>query len=228
MSDERPAGQAAEQASAHTVAVVVGGAPIRPPDRNFDAVVVADSGLDVALAAGLQPTWLVGDLDSISPIGLQWAQQHGVPIERHPADKDDTDTALALRCAASLGADELVVLGADITSRLDHLLATLVCLGDASLASFQRITAALGSTHVHVLHPGHRVCLTLPTDRVFSLLALHGDCAGVDVTDARWPLCDAVVAAGSSLGISNQSLGRPVTVSVTSGVLTIIVPEVVS
>jgi thiamine pyrophosphokinase len=215
-------------ATHHTVAVVVGGGPIRPPTQRFDAVVVADGGLDVALTAGLEPTQLVGDLDSISSAGLLWATEHGLPIERHPADKDDTDTALALRCAASLGAAEVVVLGADITSRLDHLLGTIICLGDPTMAGLERITAHLGGTDVHVVHGGHRATLTLSAGRVFSLLALHGDCSGVTVTAARWPLCDAVLRSGSSLGISNESLGEPVTVAVASGVLTIVVPETVS
>lgn len=217
-----------ELAISRTVAVVVGGGPIRPATQHFDAVVVADSGLDVALAAGLEPTQLIGDLDSISPEGLLWATEHDLPIERHPADKDDTDIALALRCAAALGADEVVVLGADVTSRLDHLLGTIICLGDPTMASIDRITAHLGSTDVHVVHPGHRTTLTLPIGRVFSLLALHGDCAGVIVTAARWPLRDARLRAGSSLGISNESLGQPVTVSAASGVLTVVVPETVS
>lgn len=208
-----------------TVAVVVGGGPIRPPDRRFGAVVVADGGLDVALAAGLVPTILVGDLDSISPEGARWAADHGLPIQRHPAEKDDTDTALALRCAAALLPDEVVVLGADLTTRLDHLLGTLICLGDATMAGTERITAHLGSTHVFVVHPGRRRTLTLPAGSVFSLLALHGDCVGVGVTSARWPLCNARLRAGSSLGISNESIGEPVDVSVASGVLTIVIPE---
>ena len=212
-----------------SLAVVVGGAPIRPPDRRFDAVIVADSGLDVALAAGLEPTLLVGDMDSISPDGLSWAGARDVPVQRHPADKDDTDTALAVRCAASMGAadggDEMLVLGADATSRLDHLLGTLVCLGDRALEIFADVTAHLGGTHVHVLHPGHGTVLILAEGRVFSLLALHGDCAGITVGDARWPLTDARLCAGSTLGISNESLGRPVSVAVTTGVLTVIVPE---
>lgn len=218
--------------SGRSLAVVVGGAPIRPPDRRFDAVIVADSGLDVALAAGLEPTLLVGDLDSISPEGLSWATEVAVPVQRHPPDKDDTDTALAVRRAASMaaadGSDEMLVLGADITSRLDHLLGTLICLGDRALDGFADVTAHLGGTHVHVLHPGHSTVLNLAAGRVFSLLSLHGDCAGITVADARWPLTDARLCAGSTLGISNESLGRSVTVSVTTGVLTVIVPEVVS
>ena len=222
----------AERAITNSVAVVVGGGPITPPDRSFDAVIVADSGLDVALAARLEPTLLVGDLDSISPEGLLWAADHSVPIQRHPTDKDDTDTALALRCAATMtplhGDSEVMVLGADVTSRLDHLLGTMVCLGDPVLASVGRVTAHLGATHVHVLHPGQRTTLQLDVGRVFSLLALHGQCDGVVVSDARWPLADATLQPGSTLGISNESLGRPVAVAVAKGVLTIIVPEVVA
>jgi thiamine pyrophosphokinase len=137
-----------------------------------------------------------------------------------------------VRCAASMsaadGGDEVLVLGADITSRLDHLLGTLVCLGDRELDGFASVTAHLGGTHVHVLHPTHGIVLDLPEGRVFSLLSLHGGCAGITVADARWPLADARLDAGSTLGISNESLGRPVTVAVTTGVLTIIVPEFVS
>lgn len=211
-----------------SIAVVVGGGPICSTSVHFDVIVAADSGLDVALAAGLEPTLLVGDLDSVSPEGMSWATLHGVAVERHPVDKDDTDVALALRCAIALGADEVTVLGADVTSRLDHLLGTLVCLGDPTMAGLSRIMAELGDTHVDVLHPHHRTTIDLDPGRVFSLLALHGDCAGVTVKDARWPLTDAVLPAGSSLGISNESLGRPVDVSVTSGVLTIVIPAVVS
>jgi thiamine pyrophosphokinase len=217
---------------ARSIAVVVGGGPIRSPDGPFDAVIVADSGLDVALAAGLEPTLLVGDLDSVSPDGLRWATEHHVPVERHPADKDDTDTALAMRCAVSMasstGHDHVSVLGADVTSRLDHLIGTMICLGDPSLARFDTVTAHFGGTHVHVVHPGHVVTLELAAGRVFSLLALQGDCAGVGVTDARWPLADARLGSASTLGISNESLGRPVAVTVAKGVLSVIVPEVVS
>jgi thiamine pyrophosphokinase len=213
---------------ARTIAVVVGGGLIPPTNRHFDAVIVADSGLDVALDAGLEPTLLVGDLDSVSPEGLLWATEHELPIQRYPTDKDDTDTALAVRCAVSMGAasdhGELVLLGAVGSSRLDHLLGTFACLGHPSLAGANRVTAYVGTTRVEVVHPGHRITLELTERRVFSVLALHGGCAGVSVTGARWPLADASLPAGSTLGISNESLGDPITVSVGSGVLTVIVP----
>ena len=52
-----------------------------PPDA---VVIAADGALDHALAAGLTPAGLVGDLDSVSARGLTWAQAHAT-IERHSA-----------------------------------------------------------------------------------------------------------------------------------------------
>ncbi|MBI5089839.1 MAG: hypothetical protein HZB15_13535, partial [Actinobacteria bacterium] len=143
--------------TASCIAVVTGGGPIIAPDGPFVAVIAADSGLDSALQAGLRPTVLVGDLDSVSPSGLAWASANEVPIERHDPDKDDTDTALALRHASSLrtstGATHLRLMGGDDVGRFDHLLATVVCLGDPVLDPFDEVTARLGAPDVVVLHP---------------------------------------------------------------------------
>ncbi len=207
-----------------TAAVVVGGGSITPPRRHHDLVIAADSGLDVALAAGLIPTHLVGDLDSISAAGRAWADEHGVPVDEHPADKDLTDTTLALHTAVRLGAERLHLYGATGVGRLDHLLATLAALGDPALDELASVTAHLDGTTVHVLHPGHGVDLSLPPGAVFSLLTLHGRCDGVDVRGARWPLTRTLLTAGTTLGVSNEAVADPVRVEVAGGVLTVIVP----
>ena len=88
-----------------TVVVVTGASPLDP--AVVDAlpthaiVLAADGGLDHALAAGLTPAGLVGDLDSVSADGLAWAEEHAT-IERHDPDKDRTDTELALKMAVAL------------------------------------------------------------------------------------------------------------------------------
>ena len=68
-------------------------------------------------------------------------REHELPIDRHPTDKDDTDTALAL--AAAAGSDHLrglvvVLRGAATTDRFDHLLGSLAALGAPGSASAQR------------------------------------------------------------------------------------------
>jgi thiamine pyrophosphokinase len=212
------------------IAVVIGGGPITPTTAStsgtasFDLVVAADSGYDAAVDAGLTPTHLVGDLDSISAAGLAAAQAAGIPIEPYDPDKDHTDTTLALRRAVALGATQVTLLGPATSDRLDHLLGALTALGDPVLAGSE-VSGELGGSSVRVLHPGHTTVLHLEAAGVFSLLALHGPCDGITVTGARWPLNDARLVPGSTLGVSNESLGDPVSIGVREGVLTVIVPH---
>jgi thiamine pyrophosphokinase len=212
------------------IAVVIGGGPITPGTAStrghgpFDLVVAADSGYDAAVDAGLTPTHLVGDLDSISAAGLASARAAGIPIEPYDPDKDHTDTTLALRRAVALGATDVTLLGPATSDRLDHLLGALTALGDPVLAGCE-VSGELGGSSVRVLHPGHTTVLHLAATGVFSLLAMHGPCDGVTVSGARWPLNDARLVPGSTLGVSNESLGDPVSISGREGVLTVIVPH---
>lgn len=213
------------------IAVVVAGGPVRPPDpaRAFDAVVAVDGGLDAALAAGWLPTHVVGDFDSVSVRGARWAREHELPIEEHPTDKDATDTALALslldRIGLLAGADLLVIGGGSGAERLDHVVGTLAALGDPALAAASSVTAYLGATVVHVVHPGRPCAAPVGAGRTFSVLALHGACHGIHVEGARWPLADATLTGTSTLGISNEAERDVVDLRVATGVLTVIVPE---
>jgi thiamine pyrophosphokinase len=208
------------------VVVVIGGGALLPrfiADIATDATIIAaDSGLDHAVDAGLRPTILVGDLDSISAHGKMWAYAHELEIDQHPVDKAATDTELALARASRTDATELLVFGA-AGERFDHALGTLAALGNPVLGRFETIRLALDETSVHVMHPGRSVTIDLPQNSSFSLLALHGPCRGVEVTGARWPLSDAVLESSSTLGISNESTGL-LHIAVADGILTLVVP----
>lgn len=208
------------------VVVVIGGGPLSPyaiAEVDDDATIIAaDSGLDHAVAAGLRPTVLLGDLDSISAHGKMWAYAHEVDIDEHPADKDATDTELALRRAASTDATQLLVLGA-AGDRFDHTLGTLAALGNPVLARFETVRLLLDEVAIHVVHPGRTIDLDLPLAIPFSLLAVHGPCRGVTLTGARWPLTDAPLDTSSTRGLSNVTTGL-LHVAVADGVLTLVVP----
>ncbi len=208
------------------VVVVIGGGPLSPlAVSNVVAeatIIAADSGLDHAVAAGLRPTVLVGDLDSISAHGKMWAYAHELEIDQHPVDKGATDTELALIRATATAADDLLVFGA-IGDRFDHALGTLAALGNPALAHFETIRLMLGDTAVHVIHPGRSLTIDMPQSSSFSLLAFHGPCTGVDVTGARWPLTAASLKPWSTLGISNETTGL-LHVAVADGILTLVVP----
>ncbi len=213
------------------VAVVVGGGPLSPQAlagvSEGAFVVAADSGLDHAVAAGLQPNVLVGDLDSISAAGRMWAYRHEAEIEEHAADKDLTDTELAIQRALRVpGVSDLVLLCGSRSAhdeRLDHLLGILLALGHPTLGALNSVRAVIGNTQFQMLHPGASSALDLATRRQFSLLALHGPCGGVNVSGARWPLVEATLTGSEARGLSNETESNT-EVSVQTGVLTVVIP----
>ncbi|MEO7371501.1 MAG: thiamine diphosphokinase [Ilumatobacteraceae bacterium] len=208
------------------VVVVIGGGPLSSRAIAEIAptavVVAADSGLDHAVAAGLRPTILVGDLDSISAHGKMWAYAHELEIDQHPQDKGSTDTELALARATATDATQLLVCGAS-GDRFDHALGTLAALGNPTLSRFDSVRLLLDGTAIHVLHRDRSVDLDLAVGSPFSLLSLHGTCAGIEVTGARWPLTGAEFEPWSTLGISNEATGL-LHVAVSDGILTLVVP----
>jgi thiamine pyrophosphokinase len=210
-----------------TVVVVGGGAlsaraTAAATGVGHGAVIAADSGLDHAIAAGLRPTHLVGDLDSISAAGRMWAYAQGLAIDEHPSAKDLTDTELALAAATTAPADGLLVVGG-VGDRLDHLLGVLLALGGPAAATFADVRAIIGDNEFIVVHAHHRHELGLESGRTFSVLALHGDCRGVQVHGGRWELDGTDLAATEARGLSNVADGT-VSIALDHGTLTVVIP----
>jgi thiamine pyrophosphokinase len=207
--------------------VVTGAAPISAAAiaavPTGAVVIAADGALDHALAAGLIPAGLVGDLDSVSAEGLEWAQVHAT-IDRHDPDKDRTDTELALRMATGLHPNRLILIGAG--QRLDHTIAAIGALGHPRLTSLPVIEGWWGEQALRVVHGPGRARLVLPAGTTLSLLALHGTCSSVSIDGVRWPLDRAELHPVVGLGVSNVVTDEHVDVRLLSGVLTIIItPE---
>lgn len=87
----------------------------------------ADAGADLCRAAGVLPDALIGDMDSLSPETRAWLDEAGVPEVVYPAEKDDSDTALAVQQLFADGAEELIVIGA-LGGRMDHELANMMLM----------------------------------------------------------------------------------------------------
>lgn len=204
-----------------TVVVVAGGDPPTPEEiarLPADPVVVAaDHGLDHALAAKLKVAVAVGDMDSVSPEALTAAERSGTRIERHPADKDQTDLELALELAARL-ADRVIVIGAS-GGRLDHLIGNLTVLASPQWSGVD-IEAWLGNAQAVAVH-AHRTLEAQPGDTV-SLFAL-GAPARATTTGLKWPLNDEVLNPLTSQGVSNEATTHSPHIVVTQGVVLAII-----
>jgi len=206
------------------IVIITGAAPLLPeivaaipPDAALFAV---DGGLDHALAAGLEPTHLIGDLDSVTDDGLAWAARNA-KIERHPTDKDRTDTELALSFAAAMMPSALTVVGGG--DRLDHTIAALGALAAPDLTDVPTIDAWWDGQHIDVIHGPGAATLQLVAGSTLSLLALRRPCEKLTITGVRWELSSTRLEPLVGLGVSNQVLADDgagtVEIRLSSGVL---------
>lgn len=92
-----------------------------------DFLLCVDGGVDHILKIGIYPDMVFGDLDSISPEGLNFIEEKHIPIKRFPAIKDSTDTELAIDYLVSKKYKEIVLVGVT-GSRQDHTLGNIFLL----------------------------------------------------------------------------------------------------
>jgi thiamine pyrophosphokinase len=201
-------------AVARTAVIVIGGGGIDPgvvarlpADR---MVIAADSGLDHAMALGLDVDLLVGDLDSVSEPALAEVGARGTPVERHRPDKDATDTELALAAAVERGYTRLIGVGGPHPDdrRLDHELGVLLAFASAALAD-REVELWWGPAHVVVLHGPGTAAIDAPPGTIVSLLPVHGAATGITTTGLRYPLRAEPLTPGSGRGISNEVAAAP-------------------
>lgn len=203
------------------VVVFAGGDP--PPASVLDGlprgayVIAADSGSDHAERLGVKVDLLVGDLDSISAAGHGFAGE----VEQHPTDKNATDLAIALDAASRREPSQVIVVGG-AGGRIDHFLANAALLTAAEYSEL-KLTWLPGHAVVHVVRD--RIELSGSPNDVVSLLPYGGPALGVSTHGLRWALTEAVLAPGTSVGVSNQMISTTATVELDDGVLLTVQPR---
>jgi len=187
--------------------------------RPDDWILAADGGLHNARRLGVNPSVVIGDLDSIDPQDLPALAAAGVTVVRHPQRKDETDLELALQYAVQRGAQEIVVLGA-LGDRWDQTLANALLLASPHLAA-TRTWLAEGGQLLTVLRGGQSITLEAPAGTTLSLLPLAGDALGVHTQGLEYALSGETLGFATTRGISNTLVGGSATVRLDQGLMLI-------
>lgn len=181
-----------------------------------DLIIAADSGLLHAAALGLSPAIVVGDYDSL---GHAPKVDAGVEVITVPAEKDETDTQLAVQVALARGADEIHILGG-LSGRLDHTLSNLSILEE--LAN-QKVRAIIedGQNRVRLLRNDSTI---LPRSgyTYVSLLALDPVVRGVEIDGVKYPLKGAKLTRSLGYAVSNEITGNCCFIAVRRGAIWIV------
>ena len=205
-------------------AIFLNGAP-DPPDLlrriagRADLVVAANGGARYALDAGVVPDLVVGDMDSLGEARTREVEERGALLERHPSRKDKMDGHLAVLAVRDRGAREVVLLCA-AGGRLSALFAVPHILL-ASERTGLRATMVASWGQVFVLEAGSRTVAGDPGDSV-SVFPFTGLATGLTLEGFGYPLEDARLETGDTLGFHNELTARTGRVSVERGTLLVI------
>ncbi len=188
--------------------------------RAGDRLICADAGARHAIAMGLVPDVVVGDMDSLSPEQRVALAEAGVRFEVYPALKDKTDLELALRLAVREGATEIDLLATQ-GGRLDQSLANLLLLARPEWASL-RVRVIEGHQAAWVMRGGQATEVPGVAGDILSLVPLAADVTGVYLSGVRWPLHAATLTRGDTLSISNALVGPVARVEIGEGLVMVV------
>ncbi|MBR6708765.1 MAG: thiamine diphosphokinase [Clostridia bacterium] len=187
-----------------------------------DLVIAADSGYRNARLLGEQVSLLLGDMDSLggdAAAAVDEVQVAGGEVLRVPAEKDETDTQLAVREAVMRGADELVIIGG-MSGRVDHTLSNLAIL--EAMCERRIPTCLLDGRNRARCIKNDSLLLANVGFRYLSLIAVDEVCRGVSVEGCRYPLKNATLHRRNQYAVSNEMTGVAALVSVKRGRLLVI------
>lgn len=195
---------------------VVGGGDTRvlpPPTGPDDLLIAADAGYAPLADRGMVPDLVIGDFDSLGTV------PGGVPVQRYPVHKDDTDLSLAIREGQRRGYTRFALYGAAGGARADHTLANLQLLAGLAKSGGRGVLVGDGFAATAIADgDSWRMTQTAGTVSVFCL----GDTAtGVTLTGLRYPLTDGTLVCTVPLGVSNAFVGGEACVAVRRGTLLI-------
>lgn len=206
--------------SAERAMVLAGGQlGTTPAPHPSTTIVAADSGYDHAVALGIAVDILVGDMDSISPQGLDHARTTGVDIREYPTKKDHTDLELAIVAAAASGADEIDIHGGEGGS-LGHLLGVALQLTDDRWADLTINWHTRGGI-ARAARPHSPVSITGGVGDTLSLIPV-GDAGAVSTVGLEWTLDEETLTAGTTRGLRNRIVSTPAEVHVGSGIVLVV------
>ena len=188
---------------------------IRRAPKKDDLVIAADSGLKNAASLGVRIDVAVGDFDS--------ADQSLIPEDAErvtvPAEKDFTDTMLAISVAIERGVKEIIIIGG-LDGRLDHTLSNIYML---EALEKKRIFATIedGKNRVRYMS-GTSTLVAKDGYKYLSLVAADKKVKGVCIEGCKYPLKNAVLLREDPFAVSNEIEGNVALISARKGGLFII------
>ncbi len=184
-----------------------------------DLVIAADSGYKNAIAMGVSVNMLVGDFDSLDSSALKRVDSSKTEVVTVPAEKDFTDTQLAVKLALEKGASGIVIIGG-LDGRLDHTLSNIAIL-EKLYSVNTRCIITDGKNRIRYMKNSSDI---IPRSRFkyLSVLAAEEKVKDVNIEGCKYPLKNATLLRKHQFAVSNEILKNCAFVSVKKGAVYIV------
>lgn len=186
--------------------------------KEAEMIICADGGANHAYKMGLMPSYIIGDMDSISPEAKEAFSSKNTRFKKYPRRKDFTDFQLAISLADELGADQIYILGS-LGKRLDHTLSNL----------YSGIELAEKGKKIVHYHPDCRAYLIsqeleLRGEKgdIVSVMALSEEARGVLEEGFEYPLDNVILEKKNPYAISNIISSEKGRIRVNEGILLVL------
>ncbi|MFD0896242.1 thiamine diphosphokinase [Loigolactobacillus binensis] len=183
--------------------------------------IAADRGALRLLKLGITPQIAIGDFDSLAPAELRQLQHRVSDMRYAVADKDETDTELALVLAFNeLQATRVTIYGAT-GGRLDHLLDNLFMLLQPRFLPYcQRVRLLDRQNSLRLFLPGTHT-ITQEAGQHYVAFAPLTAVKGLTLYDTKYKLTNQDYAQAIMFA-SNQFTQKSATFSFRTGVVAVI------
>ncbi len=177
-------------------------------------IICADAGYLHAKKLGIIPNCIIGDFDT-----FDGDFPRSIEVIRYKAEKDDTDTMLAVKFALEKGYDNICIYGA-LGGRFDHSMANVQTLqyiythgGNGKIVSDNDYIMLQGTgTKTYTRREGY----------YFSLLSISDKSDGITTDGLKYNLENTTLTSDFPLGVSNQILQEFATITIRNGLLLVI------
>lgn len=183
--------------------------------NKIDKIIAVDGGSNKARILALIPDLIIGDLDSVSKTNLEYFKTKKVDIIKHPVEKDQTDSELAVDYCLKNNFSKLYLTAA-LGGRIDQQLANLNLLEyiyrkniEAQIIAEDLEIALIAEKKVFKGKKGWRLSLIPQTFKVENLT----------IRGCKYNLEEKNIERAKSRGISNLIEAEKAEITISGGLL---------
>lgn len=189
-------------------------------NNKFDYIIASDKGLETLDKYNITPNYIIGDFDSVNrEILNKFANKKDIEVKELNPEKDYTDTHMALKLATELNSTDIAIVGA-IGTRVDHVLANIHILKE-TLDKNIKCTIIDSNNEIQLINKK----TILEKDNKYkyiSLIPFTTKVEGITLKGLKYPLSNATLEIGHSIGVSNEQIEKNAVIEVKNGILILI------